>query len=313
VVPPSEDIDAHYGHPVLEGRVSRRRFLVGAGVGAAGAAGAAVIGAKLLPTRRIWDDVTGACGEPGRVPPPSGLAVTTGTLASTHVPGPVGYAVAIPPAVRRTRTPFAVMLPGRGGTAVEVMGSTSFPDFLMEGIGSGTPPFALAAVDGGESYWHRRPDGEDRMAMLLDGFLPMLADRYGAGQVALVGWSMGGYGALLAAEEHPDRFAAVAAASPAIFASYDDLLAGGGDAFDSAVDFARHDVIAGAARLRGVPVRVDCGTADPFYANDQTFVQALPAPPDGSWFRGCHDGDSWRTVAPAQIAFLGANLSATSL
>ena len=192
------------------------------------------------------------------------------------------------------------------------MGSTSFPDFLMEAIAQGTPPFALAAVDGGDSYWHRRPNGEDRMAMLLDEFLPMLAHRYGAGPVALVGWSMGGYGALLAAEEHPDRFAACAAASPAIFASYDELVSGGGDAFDSPEDFARHDVIAGAGRLQGMPVRVDCGTADPFFGNDEAFVRALSVPPEGSWFRGCHDGDSWRTVAPAQIAFLGANLSATS-
>jgi len=122
---------------------------------------------------------------------------------------------------------------------------------------------------------------------------------------------MAGYGALLAAEEHPHRFAAVSAASPAIFRSYDEMSAGPGDAFDSAEDFAAHDVIAGAARLAGVPVRIDCGTADPFYVNDRAFVSALPSAPEGAWFRGCHDGDSWRVVAPAQIAFLGRALAAT--
>jgi enterochelin esterase-like enzyme len=57
------------------------------------------------------------------------------------------------------------------------------------------------------------------MAMLVRDFLPKLARRYGLarGPEGLVGWSMGGYGALLAAEEHPVRFAAVAATSPAIF------------------------------------------------------------------------------------------------
>jgi S-formylglutathione hydrolase FrmB len=150
------------------------------------------------------------------------------------------------------------------------------------------------------------------MSMLLEEFLPMLSDRFDAGRVALVGWSMGGYGALLAAEEHPDLFAAVAAASPAIFTSYEELTSGGGDAFDSAEDFAAHDVIAGAGSLGEVAVRIDCGTADPFYANDQSLVRALPAPPQGSWFKGCHDPDSWRTVAPAQIDFLGRNLAATS-
>jgi pimeloyl-ACP methyl ester carboxylesterase len=92
-----------------------------------------------------------------------------------------------------------------------------FPDFLAATVAPGAvAPFALASVDGRSSYWHRRVGGEDRMAMLLQDFLPLLADRHGLarGPVALVGWSMGGYGAVLAAEEHPGRFAAVAAASP---------------------------------------------------------------------------------------------------
>jgi pimeloyl-ACP methyl ester carboxylesterase len=122
---------------------------------------------------------------------------------------------------------------------------------------------------------------------------------------------MGGYGALRAAEEHPARFAAVAVASPAIFRSYDEMRAGPGDAFDSADDFVAHDVIAGAGRLARVSVRVDCGTADPFYDNDRAFVGALPSPAHGSWFRGCHNGDSWRVVGPAQIAFLGAAFAAS--
>jgi pimeloyl-ACP methyl ester carboxylesterase len=146
------------------------------------------------------------------------------------------------------------------------MTSTCFPDFLAEAVATGSvAPFALASVDGGASYWHRRTTGEDRMAMLLRDFLPMLADRHGLdrGPVALVGWSMGGYGAILGAEEHPERFVAVAAASPAIFRTYDEMLAGAGDAFDSPEDFSRHDVIANAARLAGIPVRVDCGTRRP--------------------------------------------------
>jgi hypothetical protein len=107
-------------------------------------------------------------------------------------------------------------------------------------------------------------------------------------------------------------FSAVAAASPAIFRSYDEMRAGPGDAFDSQQDFASHDVIAGATRLGDMPVRIDCGTADPFYDNDRAFVAALPNPPAGSWFRGCHNGDSWRVVAPAQVVFLGRALAASS-
>ena len=287
--------------------IPRRALLAGAG-GAAACATAGAVGVRtgLLPARHLLDVVTGACGDPGPIPPSAGWPVVEGTFGSPSVSGPVGYAVVTPPGVHE-RAPVAILLPGRGGTGTETMSSTCFPDFLAEAVAPGTvAPFALASVDGGSSYWHRRVGDEDRMAMLVDDFLPVLADRHGLarGPVALVGWSMGGYGALLAAEEHPGRFAAVAAASPAIFASYDEMLAGPGDAFDSPADFAAHDVIGGADRLARTPVRVDCGTADPFYANDRAFVAALPTPPEGSWFTGCHDGDSWRVVAPAQIAFL---------
>jgi len=296
--------------------IPRRAFLVGAG-GVTAAAIATAVGVRSgrIPVRAIWNDITGACGDAGSTPADPGWPVEEGSLRSPTVDGPVGYAVVTPPGVPRRDPPVAVLLPGRSGSASDTMASTAFPGFLAEAIAAGTAlPFALASVNGGASYWHPRASGEDRMAMLLHDFLPMLEHRYGLGRgpVALVGWSMGGYGALLAAEEHPGRFAGVAAASPAIFRTYDEMRAGPGDAFDSPADFASHDVIADAARLATMPVRVDCGTADPFYANDRAFVAALPAAPEGSWFRGCHSGDSWRVVAPAQIAFLGGALSASS-
>ena len=296
--------------------IHRRAFLLGAGgVGAAAIATAVGVRSGRIPARAIWNDVTGACGDPGPIPPSAGWPVEQGTFRSSTVAGPVGYAVVKPPGLALDDAPVAVLLPGRSGSAADTMTSTCFPDFEAQAVAAGAvAPFALASVDGGASYWHPRVSGEDRMAMLLHDFLPMLARRDGLarGPVALVGWSMGGYGALLAAEEHPALFAAVAVASPAIFQSYDEMRAGPGDAFDSAEDFATHDVITGATRLADVPVRVDCGTADPFYENDRAFVAALPTPPEGSWFRGCHYGDSWRVVAPAQIAFLGRAFAASS-
>jgi S-formylglutathione hydrolase FrmB len=297
--------------------IPRRAFLAGAGgVTAAAIATAFGVRSGRIPARGIWNDVTGACGDPGPIPPDPEWPVAEGSLRSPTVDGPVRYAVVTPPGLRRRNASLAVLLPGRGGSANDTMTSTGFPGFLAEAMSAGTvEPFALASVDGGASYWHARASGEDRMAMLLRDFLPMLENRYGLarGPVALVGWSMGGYGALLAAQEHPERFVGVAAASPAIFQSYDEMRAGPGDAFDSPEDFAAHDVIADAARLGDMPVRVDCGTADPFYENDRAFVAALPTEPEGSWFRGCHNGDSWRVVAPAQIAFVGRALAASSL
>jgi predicted alpha/beta superfamily hydrolase len=76
------------------------------------------------------------------------------------------------------------------------------------------------AADGDpDSYWHRRADGRDPMSMLLEDFIPMVGQRSGTSVRALLGWSMGGYGALLAAETAPEQFRAVAATSPALWTS----------------------------------------------------------------------------------------------
>lgn len=286
-----------------------------AGAGAAALAAGGAVAVRELPVRRWWQDLTGACGEPGPVPPASGATIREGSFRSATVPVDVGYAVAFPPEHRDgDPLPVAVMLPGRGGTGPDTMGSTLLPDFVAQAMAErGTPAFGLASVDGGDSYWHRRADGEDRMTMLVEEFLPLLAARHGLGARgrprAIVGWSMGGYGAILAGEQHPAVFVGVAAASAAVFLSYDEVLGVGSDAFDSAGDFAAHDVVATTARLAGTPVRIDCGRADPFFSNDQTLADALPEPPAGGWFEGCHTSESWRVVAPGQVDFLGAALA----
>ena len=67
----------------------------------------------------------------------------------------------------------------------------------------------LVAVRGGDTYWHPRASGEDALAMLLDEFIPYCRRELrlgGAAGEAVMGWSMGGYGALLAAESRPRGF-----------------------------------------------------------------------------------------------------------
>lgn len=174
-------------------------------------------------------------------------------------------------------------------------------------MGRGTPPFALAAVDGGDGYWHRRADGDDAQAMLVDEFVPLLG-RMGlrTGRFALTGWSMGGYGSLLLAQRlGPVRVAAVSTVSAAIWTSYDQAAAG---SFDSAADFAAHDVLARADRLSGIPLRVDCGKSDPFADGNRALRQAVPA--EGVIDGGCHDAAYWRRGATDRLAFLGRALAA---
>jgi enterochelin esterase-like enzyme len=298
--------------PADEDGITRRTLLIGGGVAGLGTivGGLAV---RTLPIRTWWNRATGACGAPGPVPAASASPIEAGTFRSSVIGTEVGYALAVPPGHGIGEPmPLAILLPGRGGTAADCFGSTRSPDFVAEGVATrGVAPFALAALDGGTSYWHPRASGEDRMAMLVREFVPMCAERWGMGvdRRAVVGWSMGGYGAILAAELHPRLFDAVAAASPAIFRSFGEVRAAGGDEFDSPEDLARYDVFGRIQALRDVAVRIDCGTADPFYPNDRAFAAALPSPPAGEFFRGCHDGDSWRVVARGQVDFLGAALS----
>jgi S-formylglutathione hydrolase FrmB len=292
--------------------ISRRRLLIGGGV-LAGTAAAGAVAVRTLPLHRWVDRLTRACGDPGPVPPPSDALRSSGSFPSALLGVDVEYELAIPPDHRfGDPLPVACMLPGRGETAGSCMDGTHMADFVAQGIGErGVEPFALAAVDGGESYWHERASGEDRMAMLTQEFVPMCEERWRLGQEhprALIGWSMGGYGALLAAQEHPDLFVAAAAASPAVWRSYEEMDAAVGDAFDAAEDFASHDLFAHHDRLEQLEVRIDCGTADGFYANDRALAAALDPPPSGIFFEGCHDHDSWRVVAPAQVDFLGAAL-----
>ena len=140
-------------------------------------------------------------------------------------------------------------------------------------------------------------DGITRRQLLIGG---------GAAGGAVMGWSMGGYGALLAAESRPQAFRGVCAVSAALWRSYDD---GVGDAFDSAADYAAHDVYARVDLLGGLPVRVDCGRQDPFYEADKAFAEALPEQPQGGFEPGGHNDAYWRRVAPPEMDFIAAALS----
>ena len=112
---------------------------------------------------------------------------------------------------------------------------------LAQAVEAGLPPFAVVAVDGGGSYWHKRASGEDSGAMVLDELIPML-DSQGldTSRVGFLGWSMGGYGALLlGARLGPARTAAICAVSPALWTSSGATAPG---AFDGADDYAANSV-----------------------------------------------------------------------
>jgi enterochelin esterase-like enzyme len=298
--------------PVLpaEAGLTRRGFLIAVGLtaGAVVAGGAAVD--RIGPWRHWTASVRGDLGDAGLFHGLTGTTVRRFELHSKFVDDPVPWAIAWPPGKKPgDPLPVCFALPGRGG--VPPMG---FADDVARAIKRGaTRPYALVGVHGGVSYWHKRASGEDRLAMLLDEILPMCRDKYHLGdhgrKRALIGWSMGGYGALLAAETRPDQFAAVCGVGPAVWTSYDAMMLGPRDAFDSAADFAAHDVIAHADRLRTVRVRIDCGTSDPFYGYVSHLTAALPGHWSGGFGNGGHDHAYWSTLAAAEAKFIGRALA----
>jgi enterochelin esterase-like enzyme len=223
------------------------------------------------------------------------------TLRSRFVNRTVGYAIARRPGAV-SAMPVVICLPGRGATGVDWLESLRLGDVAAQLGGR----FAVVAVDGGESYWHRRSSGEDRLAMLLRELVPMLANR-GLGREpaarTIAGWSMGGYGALLAAGRAPETFAAVSVVSPALWTSAGDTAAG---AFDDAEDYRRNDVFANLDVFRRVPLRIECGTGDPFIGAARTLAGRVPEAAT-NFASGCHDAGYWRGVAPKQLDWLAAH------
>jgi enterochelin esterase-like enzyme len=288
-------------------RLTRRRLL--AGGGAALAAGAAGVAAVAHP-RELWNRVTGACGSEPPRPPASGARLVAGAFRSQSVPSEVGYMLALPAGAVDEALPVCICLPGRGMSAAESITSLHLHDYAARAVQrGGTRPYALAAVDGGESYWHRRSTGEDRMAMLFGEFLPMIEHRglgaAGTGR-AIMGWSMGGYGALLATATHPGAFRATVAESPAVWTSYASAVS---DAFDGQGDWAAHDIFGRLPALEHASLKIDVGRDDPFAGAVAELRARLTPKPAGTIAEGCHDGTFWRRMAASSTAFVGMALA----
>ena len=289
-----------------EAGITRRGFLVGAGFAAAVVA-AGGIAWRVAP----WRDWLGAAGDKLGVDLPgvSNKTVQDFVLHSRFVDKPVNYSIAWPPGTQPgDPLPVCFALPGRNGGP-----PMGFADYVATTVREEeSPAYAVVGTYGGETYWHPRKSGEDYLSFLLQELIPTCARRFklggGGRKRAVIGWSMGAYGALVAAESEPDLFAAVVAVSPAVWTSYEAMMLGPRDAFDDAADFAKYDVIAHADRLADVNLRIDCGKQDPFYWYVTSLTAALPKAAAGGFSKGGHDHDYASKVAPAEARFIGRAL-----
>lgn len=260
---------------------------------AAGAAGLGVLPGRGTPRARA---------DPAAAP-----TRETGTFVSAARGGvPTAWAIARPPGQHAALRPL-IALHGKGSDAATVMAG-GVEQGLAQAVAAGLPPFAVVAVDGGGGYWHRRSSGEDSGAMVLDELIPMLAGQgLDTSRVGFLGWSMGGYGALLLGGRlGAARTAAICAVSPALWTSSGAAAAG---AFDGPADFAANSVF-GLPALASIPIRIDCGFSDPFATATEDFIAQLPNPPAGGFSPGGHDPGFWSAQLPAELSWIAPRLTA---
>jgi S-formylglutathione hydrolase FrmB len=294
---------------------SRRAVLLGGlGLGvvlAGGGIGYELVQDGTLPGKYELAQLDGACGSPPALPagpPPSRRVVSFFSV------------------YRHRQVQMITLIPAGeqpAGLGLALHGASSDAAGMADQMGpamtaAGGRRLAVVCVDGGDTYWHRRADRDDPVGMIRHEVLPRAhAAGLATGRIGVTGESMGGYGALLLAEQFTaaavvPAVAAVAALSPAIFASYADARAASQASFDSPADFARNNVLAGLRALRHVPAWITCGEDDPFEAETQVLRARLAAltgePVPGGILGGCHDDAFWERNLPGALRFIGAKL-----
>ena len=295
-----------------------RRAMMRLGVSAAaGAVGAFALGTLRDPATAPPVSMTSAGAplaplappmplEPAPAPTPAPTMVTGSFVSAARGGVDTNWAIARPPGQTTPLRPI-IALHGKGQDAASVMAG-GVEQGLAQAVAAGLPPFAVVAVDGGGGYWHKRASGEDSGAMVLDELIPMLGTQgLDTSRVAFLGWSMGGYGALLLGGRlGPARTAAICAVSPALWTSSGATAPG---AFDGADDYAANSVW-GMPALASIPIRIDCGDSDPFYSATKQFIAQLPNPPAGGFSPGGHDGAFWSAQLPGELTWIAPLLTA---
>ncbi len=284
--------------------LSRRALLGAGGLLTVAGVGGGLVEYDLLPGRTTAHELLGLNGEAGDIPAAAPGPRDEGVLRSRFVDAPPRYWISYPPGTSPgDRMPVAVALHGAGSTAEGWCDQLGLDQFLA----ASGHRMAVAAVDGGtSSFWHERSDGQDAGRMLLDEFLPLLADRGLDLQArGLIGWSMGGLGVLMAGARLADGGTPppVLAVSPALWPAYDQAMA---TAFDTEEQYDA--CMALVDEGLALDCRVDCGTGDPFYRDVRAVLDGHDV--EQHYAAGAHDPAYWTRVLPGQLDWLATRLSA---
>lgn len=239
------------------------------------------------------------------VPPP---ALTTHRFASAARHTQVTVITMAPQGATIGKLPVCLALHGRFSNA-QGMVDLGLPQLLTAAVHAGVPPFAVVALDGGDSYWIARTPADDPQQMLsaeLPGWLTSLGIATATRGVpdTVLGISMGCFGALVyarrRAETPPTRTALL---SPALFGSWGD--ASSVHAFANEAQWADFEPLRHISELPPhLPLGVWCGRQDPFYPAASRFAAATQ-PAVASFPPGGHDDGFWRRVLPDALSFIG--------
>lgn len=249
------------------------------------------------------------CAVGGPTPNPSAPAaavtlspdtVTTWDLITRHLPSGVSQLAMVIP-TRRPPIGLVVVLHGAGHTGPQAFSELGLAEHVE------TTGWAIAAPSGENTWWHPRGRYGDGLALVVDDVIPtalLTAQLPADTPVALMGYSMGGYGALLVgATLGPRRCRGIVAQAPALFTDPRQA----SHAFDSAQQFDEWSITGKRIEtLRQIPLWVDCGEQD--YFIDVSRALAAELPQAKTTFRpGDHDTSVWRPLVGEQLTWLAGH------
>ena len=222
------------------------------------------------------------------------------------------------------RFPALILLHGLGGEPEDWIGSGGIRQVLDEAIRRGiVEPLIAVMPDGGNGYWVDWPRGEpDRRygSLVQPDLIGWMDSRFRTdGRRAIVGLSMGGFGALSIALRSPESFDAVVSLSGALFVSPPTgrtvyLRAFGHPGVGQwSFLFQNPLYLVQLGRAAGLPIWLDCGKDDQrkFTAGLRAVSRALTE--EGvehvaRMRRGAHHWSVWRAGFAEALPWLSRHL-----
>lgn len=284
----------------MDGLRTRRAVLLGgAGMLLAGAGAVADVLPGGPPLRRLL----GWTGEDGEIPDAPAGPVVVDRVRSAARGRDVDLVLLRPATAPTGGLPVCLALHGLRGSARTFI-ELGIAHFLTAAAQAGVPPFAVAAVDCGPTYYAARDPWDDPQRMLREELPGWLADRGLPAPTGLLGYSMGAFGALRLARDRGD-LRAVAIASPALHETWSDVE--DRPSFRDEAQWAANEPLLHTDRIAAVPLGVWCGTEDPFLDATRALI-ARTRPATTAITRGAHDDGYLLRVFPEMIRFIGARL-----